>query len=397
MPEREYSRQEPVPPWPHYDADEIDAALAVLREGQVNYWTGTECRAFERDFAEAVGTRHAVAVSNGSVALECALLAAGVGEGDEVIVPCRTFVATASSVVRVGARPCFADVDSDSQNISASTIAAAATSSTKAIIVVHLAGRPCEMDPILEFARSHDLLVIEDCAQAHGATYRGRAVGSMGDVAAWSFCQDKIITTAGEGGMLTTSSELIWSAAWSIKDHGRNPALALDRSPQAGFRWSIDSFGTNWRMTEIQAAVGRLQLRKLPSWIAKRRQNAHILDERFSQPGSLRVNIPPKHIGHAYYKYYVHVRPERLKSGWDRDRILANLLEKGVPASVGICPEIYREKAFVDAGLSPAERLPVARELGATSLCLPVHPTMEAEDVHRMADLVEGVLVNASR
>lgn len=382
-------------PWPHFATDEVEAAVRVLRSGKVNYWTGEEGRLFEREFAQFAGCRHAVAVANGTVALELALRALGIGPGDEVITTSRTFIASASCAVAVGARPRFADVDRDSQNLTAETVRVALSRATKAIVVVHLAGWPCDMDPILKVAAEFGLKVVEDCAQAHGATYKGRPVGSFGDVAAFSFCQDKIMTTAGEGGMVTTNSQELWQRMWSYKDHGKN-FDAVCRTPQnRGFRWLHDSFGTNWRLSEVQSAVGRVALRKVPQWVATRRRHASRLAERLSRLPGLRIPEPPAHIKHAYYKFYAFVEPQELADGWDRDRTVQAIASRGVPCFTGSCSEIYLEKAF------PPEwrpgQLPVAHELGETSLMFLVHPTLAAADIERTCDVVEDVVSQASR
>ncbi len=390
-------RNTPFAPWPYFEDDEVEAAAAVLRSGRVNYWTGEEGRQFEREFAAFTGCAYAVAVVNGTVALELALHALGVGPGDEVIVPSRTFIASASCAVMRGVTPVVADVDPVSQNLTAETVAAALTPRTKAVIAVHLAGWPCEMDSILELARKKGLFVIEDCAQAHGATYKGRPVGSFGDAAAFSFCQDKIMTTGGEGGMLITNRREVWERAWSYKDHGKSYEAVYHREHPPGFRWLHESFGTNWRMTEMQAAIGRVQLRKLPGWVAKRRRNAAILTERFSRLPALRVTVPPEEVDHAYYKYYAFVRPEALKDGWDRDRVMLAVQAEGIPCFVGSCSEIYREEAFRREGLGPAEPLPVARELGETALMFLVHPTLSEVDMEETARAVEKVLRAATR
>jgi hypothetical protein len=339
---------------------------------------------------------YAVALMNGSVALEAALVALGMAPGDEVVVTSRTFIASASCVIMRGGRPVMADVDAVSQNITAETIAAALSSRTKGIVVVHLAGWPCDMDPIMNLAREKDLWVVEDCAQANGATYKGRQVGSMGDVAAFSFCQDKIITTGGEGGMVTTNRHDIWDKIWSYKDHGKSFDAVYRREHPPGFHWLHESFGTNWRMTEMQAAIGRVQLRKLPQWLTLRRRNAAVLTDGFSRIPGLRLTIPPQEIEHAYYKYYVFVEPEALKSGWSRDRIMTALMAEGIPCGSGSCSEIYLEKAFDQGELRPRARLPVARQLGETSLMFMVHPTLsvdDMEDVVRTMDKVMSVAV----
>ena len=383
-------------PWPFFAHDEIEAAAQVLRSGKVNYWTGQEGRFFETEFAAFAGCRHAIALANGSVALECALKALGVGPGDEVITSPRTFIASASCAVAVGARPAFADVDRVSQNITAESIRAVLTPATKAIIAVHLAGWPCEMDEIMALAREHGLKVIEDCAQAHGATYKGHPVGSIGDIGAFSFCQDKIMTTAGEGGMITLNSDEEYERAWAYKDHGKSYDAAFRRNHPPGFRWLHESFGTNWRMTEIQSAIGRLQLQKLPSWLGTRQAYASQLNACFAELHGLRVTVPPSHIGHSYYKHYVFVRPNALRSDWNHDRILAEITAQGVPCFAGSCSEIYLEKAF-PAGMKPKTRLPVARELGETSLMFLVHPTLTPEEISMTCDAVNDVMRKATR
>jgi dTDP-4-amino-4,6-dideoxygalactose transaminase len=377
-------------PWPYFDSEEIDAATAVLRSGKVNYWTGTEGREFEKEFAAFMQCKYAVAVANGTVALELALYALGIGPGDEVIVSSRTFIASATCAVIRGAKTVIADVDPDSQNLTAETIRPLLTSRTKAIIAVHLAGWPCDMDPIVELAREQGIKVIEDCAQSHGATYKGRPVGSLGDVAAFSFCQDKIMTTGGEGGMLTTNDETIWNRAWSFKDHGKSYDAVYNRQHPPGFRWLHESFGTNWRLTEMQSAIGRVHLQKLPRFVETRRGNAYILADCFSKIGGLRVTVPPAEIRHSYYKYYAFVRPDCLRDGWNRDRIMAAISAEGIPCFSGSCSEIYLEKAFPPE-MRPPHRLDVARELGETSLMFLVHPTLTEEDMLDTRHAVEKV------
>jgi dTDP-4-amino-4,6-dideoxygalactose transaminase len=364
----------PLPPWPKYDDDEFAAADRVLRSGKVNYWTGDECRQFEREFADYHGVNHAVALANGTLALELALHILGIGDGDEVIVTPRSYFASASCIVLAGARPVFVDVDENTQNITAETIEPAITKRTKAIIAVHLAGWPCDMPAIMELARRHKLFVIEDCAQAHGARIDESLVGSFGNLAAFSFCQDKIMSTAGEGGMLLTNDESLWSAAWAFKDHGKSwERVHSNDHPPLGFRWVHESIGSNWRMTEIQGAIGRLQLNKLERWVEKRRANAESLATGLARIPALRVPLPSTREFHSYYKFYSFVKAERLRSDWDRDRILSELDAEGCPGWSGSCPEIYREKAFAKLD---HPRLPTAKKLGETSMMLPVHPTL---------------------
>jgi len=384
-------RSIPFAPWPHFEADEIEAATRVLQSGKVNYWTGEEGQRFEEEFAAQAGCKYGIAVANGTVALELALHALGIGPGDEVIVPSRTFIASASCVVVRGAKPVLADVDPNSQNLTAETIRPLLTTRTRAIVAVHLAGWPCDMDPIVALAREQGLKVVEDCAQCHGATYKGRPVGSLGDVGAFSFCQDKIMTTGGEGGMVKTDEKAVWEQAWSYRDHGKSYDAVYNRQHPPGFRWLHESFGTNWRLTEMQSALGRILLKKSHGYVETRRRNAAILTEAFSTIPGLRVTVPPAQVSHSYYKYYAFVRPEQLRNGWTRDRIMAAIIAEGIPCFSGSCSEIYLEQAFTPE-LRPAQRLKVAKELGETSLMFLVHPTLSEIDMDDTCRAVAKVL-----
>lgn len=380
------------PGWPHFDSNEIAAVENVLRSGRVNYWTGIEAREFEREYATTLGTPHAISLANGTVALELALAMLHIGAGDEVITSPRTFIASASCAVMRGAQPVFADVDRDSQNITASTIEQAITPRTRAIIPVHLAGWSCEMDDIIELARSRNIAVIEDCAQANGALYKDRPVGTFGVFGAFSFCQDKIITTGGEGGLLVTADEALWSRAWSFKDHGKDFAAMHRTDHPPGFRWVHSSFGTNWRMTEMQAAIGRLQLAKLEEWTSKRRANASQLQEGMADIEALRVPQPPQYSRHAYYKFYTFLDIARLKTNWSRGKVIAEISARGVPCFQGSCSEVYLERAFDGSNSRPQQRLQVARELGQTSLMFLVHPTLGREHMDRTCEVVRDVI-----
>jgi dTDP-4-amino-4,6-dideoxygalactose transaminase len=385
------------PPWPHFSEEEIAAVARVLRSGKVNYWTGTEGRQFEAEYARAAGVRHAIALANGSVALELALAMLGIGPGDEVITTPRTFIASASSAVLRGAQPVFADVDRDSQLITAATIAPLITPRTRAIIVVHLAGWPCEMDSIVALARLHGIAIIEDCAQANGAAFRDAPVGSFGKFGAFSFCQDKIITTGGEGGMLVTDDEALWSRAWAFKDHGKSYEAVYERTHGPGFRWLHESFGTNWRMTEMQAVLGRLQLARLAASVEQRRHNAELMLRGLADVAGLRIPVPPAHVHHAYYKFYAFLEREWLAHDWSRERLITEIVARGVPCFSGSCSEIYLEKAFDGHPSRPAQPLPVARELGETSLMFLVHPTLTDEHIGRAVQVTRDVLKRALR
>ena len=386
-----------LPSWPCFTEEEANAVQNVLLSNRVNYWTGQECRKFEEEFAQWVDTKFAIALANGTAALEIALRAAGIGINDEVIVTSRTFIASASSIVAVGAKPVFADIDKDSQNISIDTINAVLTSRTKAIICVHLAGWPCDMDSIMTLASSNDLYVIEDCAQAHGALYNGCSVGSIGHIAAWSFCQDKIMTTGGEGGMVTTNDQELWSRMWSYKDHGKSWGTIYGQQQSPGFRWLHESFGTNMRLTEMQAAIGRIQLKRMPDWHKKRLSNARKIWESASNLKALRVPTIPSKVEHAAYKCYVFVKPEWLKGGWDRDKIMDEINARKIPCYSGSCSEIYLEKAFEGTGWHPEQRLPNAKELGETSLMFLVHPTLTDEEISKTCEILNEVILRASQ
>ena len=389
----------PFSPWPSFTQEEADAVSHVLLSNKVNYWTGQECRKFEAEFAEWADSKYAIAMGNGTLALDVALQALGIGAGDEVIVTPRTFIASISSVVNIGATPVFADVDEATGNITPESIAAVLTEKTRAIVCVHLAGWPCDMDGIMALADQHKLFVIEDCAQAHGATYKGRSVGSIGHVGAWSFCQDKIMTTGGEGGMVTTNDEQLWRKMWAYKDHGKSYAAVYETEHPPGYRWLHESFGTNWRMTEMQAVLGRIQLTRMPDWTAKRTVNAQaILDACATWETKGYLSVPRleessqfANCTHAYYKLYVYVEPQNLPKGWSRDRIIESINQLDVPCFSGSASEVYLEKAFDNTGLRPDPRLPIAKQLGETSLMFLVHPTLTTAEIEKTIQVINDV------
>ncbi len=386
----------PFSSWPSFTSEEADAVSRVLLSNKVNYWTGHEGREFEREFAAFAGVEHAIAVANGTLALDLALKGLGVGEGDEVVVTPRTFLASATSVINAGAIPVFADVDANTQNISPETVAAVLSPRTKAIICVHLAGWPCDMDGMMALAAEHGLFVIEDCAQAHGASYKGRPVGGLGHVGCWSFCQDKIMSAGGEGGMVTVNDPDLWSRMWSFKDHGKSWAAVYERDHPPGFRWLHESVGTNWRLTEMQSTIGRIQLQRMPDWTIARQKNCQAIWETAAALPGLRVPVVPAEIGHAGYKCYVFVDETKLAEGWDRDRIMNAIVAEGVPCFSGSCSEVYLEKAFTDLGLGPKERLPVAKALGESSLMFLVHPSLEQNEIAKTCDVLKAVMAMAT-
>ena len=397
-----YVLNTPFTGWPLYSEEEGNIVKEVLLQNDVNYRTGSRGHAFEKEFADWIGSSHAVSVANGTVALDLAMVALNIGLGDEVIVSPRTFIASASTIVTAGATPIFAEVDLNSQNITAESIKKVITSRTKAIICVHHAGWPCDMDSIMKLAEVNYLKVVEDCAQAHGARYKGRSVGSIGHVGAWSFCQDKIMTIGGEGGMVTTNSEDLWKKMWAYRDHGKKfePDFNLKSQVQnnSSFHWPHESFGTNWRLTEMQSALGRYQIKQMPEWSRIRRANFHRISETCEIYPSIRVPEVPDNIEHACYKNFVFLRPEKLKQGWNRNRIVDEINELNVPCYIGGCPEVYREPAFKGTlfELKEYEHFPIAKNLGETSLMFLVHPTLTDLEIEKTCNVIKQVMEKAS-
>ena len=387
-----------IAPWPNYEADEIEAATETLSSGKVNYWTGELGKQFELAYATHVGQNYAIAVSNGTVALELALRALGIGTGDEVIVASRSYVASASCVMMVGATPIFADVDINSGNITHETVQPLISNKTKAIIPVHVGGWPCDMPAIMDLANNHQVVVIEDCAQAHGAFVGGKPVGSWGHAAIFSFCQDKIISTGGEGGMLLLRDEESYKKAWAYKDIGRSYDAVYHKEHADGFRWLVETAGSNFRMTEFQAAIGLTQLTKLPNWIAKRNNNANSLIKTLNQFDFFETPMLASSEGsqNAYYRLYTKVKVGTIKNGLSgcdlRNYIINQLVTAGVPCFSGSCAEIYREKLF--ANLSSFYRLPNATSFSDYALCFLVHHTITPEQLMVMKENINQVLNN---
>ncbi len=386
-------------PWPSFTTEEAKKIKEILMSNKVNYWTGNECREFEKEFANFTESKYAIALSNGTVALDLAISSLGLGKGDEIIVTSRTFIASVSSIVNSGAVPIFCDVCKNSQNLDVKKIPSLITKKTKAIMCVHLAGWPCDMDEIINIAKKNKLFVIEDCAQAHGAKYKGKSVGSKGDIGCWSFCQDKIMTTGGEGGMVTTNNKNLWEKMWSYKDHGKSFDAVYKKKHAAGFKWLHKSFGTNFRMTEIQAAIGRIQLKRMPDWTAKRNNNQNIIWDAANEINALRVPEFEKKTTsiHGAYKCYIFIKTNELKRGWNRDKIIAKINQKGVPCASGSCSEVYLEEAFNNTKFRPKKRLKVAKDLGETSIVFLIHPSLTKEELRFTCSTLTNVMRLASK
>ncbi len=378
--------------WPTFSDEMINNVTNVLKSGKVNQWTGTKVFDFEKKFSKYFDVKHSIAVFNGSVAIALCLKTLGLGIGDDVIVTARTFIASASEINICGCTPIFADCDYNSQNVTLNTIKSVVTKKTRAVILVHLAGWPCEMEEIVDWCHSNNIFVIEDCAQSHGAKYNNKYLGTFGDINAWSFCQDKIITTGGEGGMITTNNTDYYLKARSFKDHGKNYEKMLVPSPPGLFKWVHDTIGTNLRMTEMQASIGIDALDSLDSWVSARRLNAEIFNSTFNNLPLVRLTLPDEKIYHAYYKYYFFIRPEYLASEITRNDLIVKINEMGIPCFQGTCGEVYKEKAY-DLDLN----LPITKELSETSIMLLVDPTFEANVIKIIADKIRTVLINVSK
>lgn len=366
--------------WPIHDQAEIDAVAEVLRSGATNYWQqGGQGRAFESEFAAYTGAYYALTCSNGTTALELAVGALKLAKDHrfpgEIICPARTFVATASAVMTNGLRPVLADIDAETLNVTVKTLEARYTPHTKAVIVVHYAGLPCDMHAICEWAWERGLVVIEDAAHGHSATIGGRHVGTFGDIGCFSFCVGKIMSTGGEGGMVITNKRWLYDRMRARRDHGRY-SMVGSADPHA-FQYTVAEPGTNARLTEMQSAIGRAQLKKLDGWVARRREIA----ARYDAELDWKVTAE----GHSHYMYIGRV------TNWKRPDIIKNLNARGIPARIGGCANIGKEAAF--QGI--AQECPVADAVGERTLSLPIYPTMSDADCDEVIAAVREELANA--
>ena len=346
-----------LPAWPQFDRKTDRKVLSILHSGKVNYWTGGEGVAFERAFAKWLGVKAAVSVSNGTAALHLALEALGIGPGDEVVCTPYSFRASATCAANAGAKPVFADVGTDHM-LNAETVARVLTRRTKAIVVVHLYGQVADLDPILRLARDRGIKVIEDCAQCLGGRYRGRPVGTLGDVGCFSFCQSKHITTGGEGGMVVSKSARVLTAVRSLRDHG----WIVGSAPK-----DYDRIGYNFRMTEIQSAVGRGELARFDSWNLPRRKR-------------LSAALLKGLAGHPLVKFAPVDTAARAASFWLVPFVLD--AAKLRCSAAKFIEKVQAEGAGVYKVLWPLmDEQPVARSLIANTIGFWVHPTIPLKDL----------------
>ncbi len=339
----------PLPGWPAFDESTVSAVSEVLRSGKVNYWTGPKGMQFEEAFAAWTGTKFAISTSNGTSALHTALAGLGIGPGDEVIVPSYTFIATSFSVLQAGAIPRFADVNREDHCLSVASAAALINERTKAIMPVHLYGNVTDMDPIRELARQHGLAVIEDNAQAFGGAYKGTKTGALGDIAACSFCQNKTFTTGGEGGMVTTNDEEVAWRCRSFRDHGYNvqERLRLLEMEQK-LPYIHNMLGWNYRMTEMQSAIGLCELERIDTWnLPRRRRNAHILIEALKEvPQVLHLPVDTSERQNGWFVFPITLDIEHMTC--DINTFLEALGAEGAPCWNVFWPQCHTERAFTE-------------------------------------------------
>ena len=334
-------------PWPQFNEEAIKAVEEVLRSGKVNYWTGRKGMEFERRFAEWQGSKFGIAVSNGTAALHTALSACGIGPGDEVIVPSYTFIATSFSVVQAGAIPRFADVNIEDHCISIQSAEKLVNERTRAIIPVHLYGNVCDMDEIKAFAARHKLLVIEDNAEAIGGEFKGKKTGTLGRMAACSFCQNKTFTTGGEGGMVTTDDEdLAWKAR-SFRDHGYDVQERLNLLElEQKLPYIHNMVGWNYRMTEMQSAIGLAELERLDTWnLPRRRRNAQILIDALRDVPQIKympIDTPDRRNGWYVMAFSLDIE----KMTCDINQFVKAVGAEGAPVWKVFWPQCHVEKAF---------------------------------------------------
>ena len=382
--------------WPSYSKLELKAVSKVLSSGKVNYLYGQYGKIFEKNFARYINTKYSIAISNGTVALELALLSLSLNHNDEVIVTPRSYFSSASSILKVGLKPIFADIDINSQNITLDSIKKLINKKTKVIICVHLAGFPCDMNEISSFARKKKIKIIEDCSQAHGAKIKNKKVGSFGDISVWSFCNDKIISTGGEGGMLTTNHRKYWQFMWSYKDQGKNYQKFFSKKNNNKFKYIHDNIGSNFRITEIQSIIGIIQLQNLDKNIKLRNIYAKLINKTLIKFPSVQTTKIKKYYIHSYYRYYFFINQKYLKKKWNRDKILKKISSYNINCGTGSCPTIYKEKPFRNIFKTHKRKFINAEKLGKSSISLAIHHKLNYKEVILICNILNKVLKEAT-
>ena len=382
--------------WPHVSKSETILINKVLKSNKLNYWTGNNCKLFEQEFSKYIGKKYGVSLCNASVALDISLKAFNFKKGDEIVVTPRSYISSASCVINNYLKPVFADIDPNSQNINGETIKKVITNKTKAIILVHLAGYPCEMSEIMNIAKKYKLKIIEDCSQSHGAMYRNKFTGSFGDIAIWSFCNDKIMNTLGEGGMLCVNNKKLYKKIWSLKDCGKNYSKFINNKKSYNFKWVHDFYGTNLRLTEVQAVVGRYQLKKLNYWVNTRKKYSSIILNNVKGLNIVNFHQVPSYIKHSYYRCYLRLNKKNIKKNWNKAKIIKAMNSKGIPCNSGSCPEIYKEKAFLNLKIK-FKKKKIASAISDEYIAFMVHPTLEKKNIIKISKTIKEILIKAQK
>tara|TARA_B100000767_G_C19747383_1_gene529176 strand:- start:627 stop:1799 length:1173 start_codon:yes stop_codon:yes gene_type:complete len=360
--------------WPNFSKNLISKVGRILSSGKINYIDGPYGKKFEKEFSKFVGNRYSIAICNGTAALEVAIKSLKLAKNSEIIVPSRSFFASAACIVNTGHIPIFADVDLLTQNISLDDIKKKISKRTKAIICVHLAGLPCNMHDIKKLANKNKIKIIEDCSQAHGASIDNMQVGSFGDVSTWSFCNDKIISTLGEGGMISTNKKIIYDFCKTYINHG---SVLQNNKNSEKFIYNKDYFGTNLRITEIQSIAGLEQLKDLRKVQIKReRMSKDYFHVTSKYQNYIYSYFPLKNIKCAWYRFYFFLKTDMKEYQKIRFKIIKNLKKNDLKCFTGSCPEIYLEKSFKKLKNFKVRRLINSKILGETSIALDINHTL---------------------
>ena len=375
----------PKSKWPNYDSKIINKIINILKSGRTNYLIGKEGSKFEKNFSKFYNIKYTNVVANASLGLELSLLSLNLKKGDEVIVTPRSYHSSVSSIIRAGLTPIFADIDRYSMNICPKSIEKNISKKTKAIICVHLYGMPCDMKKINKLCTKFKLKVIEDCSQAHGTKISKKYVGSFGDISVFSFCQDKIISTGGEGGMIATNNKKLHNKIWSLKEIGKNKTKyhKVDNSSN-NFPYLHDSIGTNARITEIQSCIGNYQLNKLKNYIRRRNLNAMIYYEKLKKCKYLIIPKFSSNITHSYYRYTVIINDKLIK----RSLLMKNLKMEGVECNVGGCPTIYDEKYFKKNFRINKNNFPNTEYLKDKTISFIVDQTVDKKEIRKVCNIL---------